>query len=177
MSGISKTVEQALTLNIGTSSSSLSMEAAFALGNRPPSTHRRYPWDLIKTDYYKGLNLVINLNPDPNKIEDYNNKALVNKILIDYIESDEKVQKAIGVYEWGKYGPKYGKLHYHIILKTNHRKMVEEELQKLFNCRRNLRQVTITSKVIKDNKHKQDYLNYMKKEQQNKVKCLFIKNM
>lgn len=69
-----KTREDPLVLNIGTCTKALSMEAAFSLGKRPPSTHRRYPWELIKEEYYKGLNLVINLNPDPAKIEDYNNK-------------------------------------------------------------------------------------------------------
>lgn len=55
--------------------------------------------------------------------------------------------------------------------------MVEDQLQEMFNCRRNLKTVTLTSKLIKDNKHKKDYLKYMTKEQQNKDKCLCIKNI
>lgn len=149
-----------------------------SLGKRPP-THivTRYPWELISDSYYKGLNLTINLNPDPNKIEEYNNKKYVNNILINYIENEKTITKAIGVYEWGKNGPKYGKLHYHIILKTQNRKGVEESLSELFNCRRNLKCRTISSKHLKDVKHREDYVNYMKKEQQNKNKTLFVKNI
>lgn len=137
----------------------------------------RYPWEMIPEEYIRGINLVINLNPDPNKIEDYNNKKLVNNMLMHYIDNEKNITKAIGVYEWGKNGPKYGKLHYHMLLKTSNRKVVEENLSELFNDRRNLKCRTINTKFIKDVKHRTDYLNYMKKEQQNKIKCLFIKNI
>lgn len=148
------------------------------LGNRPPNhIVTRYPWESVPSNWYQGLSLSLNLNPDPNKIEDYNNRKLVNNILLQYINNEAKIQKAIGVYEWGKYGAEYGKLHYHIALKTTHRKDVEEELLKLFNDRPNCAHRTLTVKPFKDVKHRTDFINYMKKENQNKIKCLFIKNL
>ena len=150
---------------------------AAPLGDRPPTTQRRYPWDLIPETYYKGLNLVITLNPDTLKIEDYNNKKYVNNILINYINNEETIQKAIGVYEWGKQGAHYGKLHYHFLIKTLDRSRIEQNLLDLFNSRRNLRDRTLYTKLIKDVDHRNTAIKYLKKEQQNKSKCLFIKNL
>lgn len=142
------------------------------LGNRPPKkvlTHQAYPADT----WYKGLNLSINLNPDPSKISDFNNLNLLNKILLPYIENETKIQKAIGVYEYGK----GCKIHYHIAIKTSSRQVIEEDLIKLFNQKVNARHRTLNSKLFKDAKHRADYIQYMKKEPHNNACCLFIKNL
>ncbi len=166
-----------LTLDFSKNGSSPG-EAAFPLGKRPPNhIVTRYPWEQIPDKWYQGLNLTLNLNPDPNKINDYNNKKLVNNILLHYINNEILIQKAIGVYEWGKNGAHYGKLHYHIAIKTTDRKTVEEKINNIFNKRTNLKCKTLTSKPFRDVKHRTDYIKYMKKEQQNKIKCLFIKNL
>lgn len=148
------------------------------LGNRPPKNIlTRYPWTDIDDKYYQGVNLSININPDPSKINDYNNKKLLNNILLHYINNEVKIQKAIGVYEYGSKGAHYGKLHYHIAIKTNYRKDIEDKLIEMFNQRSNCKHRTLQSKPFKDVKHRTDYINYMKKETQNKIKCLFIKNL
>lgn len=169
-----------LTIDFGISGSlsAGSRLGGLPLGERPP-THiaLRHPWDKVNDHYYKDLNLVVNLNPDPKKIEDYNNKKLVNKILLNFIDNEKTVTKAIGVYEWGKYGTNHGKLHYHFMVKVTNRKNFEDKLSELFNERYNLKCRTITSKVIKDVDHRNTYIKYMKKEQQNKIKCLFVKNI
>lgn len=161
-----------------------SCQASLSLGNRTPQIldktnimHIRIPWSLVPTKWFRGLNLSINLNPDPSKIPDFNNKLVVNNILINYIRDEVHIQKAIAVYEYGPKGKTYGKLHFHIAIKTNNQKAVREGLALLFNKKVNCRHRTINAKRFRDEKHRQDYINYMHKENQNKIKCLFVKNL
>jgi len=175
-------IEQKLTLNMNTTKTGQSLldRRPYALGNRPPSYLKtRYCWTDINDKYYQGINMTININPDPSKIEDYNNRKLVNNILCEYIDHETKIMKAVGVYEYGSKGKEYGKLHYHIAIKIlpKDRTDIENQLLKLFNQKSNCKHRTLQTKMIKDVKHRQDYINYMKKESQNKIKCLFVKNI
>lgn len=137
--------------------------------------HHRSPWDKIPDTHYKGMNFTFNINPDPD-IEGYENtkKFLIPKVLLllEKLMADKIINKYIIVYEWGKYGKKHGKLHFHGVIKTQKRDQFNEEVYKEFNKKTNCRHRTLTTKHFKDVGHRDTYLKYMKKETQNKIKCL-----
>lgn len=136
----------------------------------------RQPWDCISMDYIKGLNFTFTLNPDPNMDPSvYNNKKIMNDRLISLLHHNESIQKAIVVYEWGSKGASHGKLHYHGLIKTNNRDIFIEEMLKHFNLRTAASHRTIHTKHISNCTYRDQYLKYMKKEMQNKIKFLYYK--
>ena len=142
-----------------------------------PWKHDNYrsPWDTIPDDHLKGLNFTFNLNIDTN-IDNYENtkKFQIPKVLLflEKMKTDKIIFKYIIVYEWGKFGKKSGKLHFHGLIKTKQRDIFTQEIGKEFNKKTNCMHRTLTTKHIKDLEHRVTYLKYLKKESQNKIKCL-----
>ena len=153
------------------------------LGNSTPSqpwntTNVRTPWDKIPEKLLQGMNFFFTINPDPNcewYTTDCDKKVIVTKFLtlIEQLKNRHIINKSISIYEYGQYGAKHGKLHFHGFLKTTDRQTVEKEIAKIFNNRSNIVHRTINTKVIKSVQDRDQMLNYMKKEQQNKIKCLY----
>lgn len=135
----------------------------------------RMPWLMIPEKHLKGLNFSFNLNMDEH-INDYENtrKWQIPKVLLflEKLKADKIIYKYLIVYEYGKYGKKHGKIHFHGLVKTLDREEFEKQTLKVFNKRTNCTHRTLTTKHIKDPEHRATYLNYIKKEQHNKIKCL-----
>ena len=136
----------------------------------------RSPWEMIPESHFKGLNFSFNLNIDPN-VDQYENtkKWQIPKVLLHLQKqkNDGIIKKYVLVYEWGKYGQKHGKLHFHGLIQTGDKEAFIKEIVKDFNKRTNAMHRTITTKHIKDVDHRSTFLKYMQKEQQNKIKCLY----
>lgn len=136
----------------------------------------RQPWEHIPEEFYKGLNISFNLNMDSD-IDNYENtkKWQIPKVLLFFerLKRDGIIKKYIIVYEYGKYGAKHGKLHYHGLIQTRDRERFSNDIYKEFNKKSSLLHRTLTTKHIKDVEHRDTYLNYMKKEPHNKNKCLY----
>lgn len=154
--------------------------ASFALGigrQIIPWKHPNYrsPWKTIPEGHLKGLNFSFNLNMDTN-IADYENtkKWQIPRVLLflEKLKADHIINKYLIVYEWGEYGKKNGKLHYHGLIKTKYRNEFVTLMCKEYNKNTNAKHRTITTKHIKDVNHRETYLKYIKKDTQNKIKCL-----
>lgn len=134
------------------------------------------PWNLLPDKLIKGMNFFITVNPDPD-IDYYENTKsfLIPKMLnlLDKLKSERLILKSIIVYEWGKSGAKHGKLHFHGFIKTKNRQEVEKEFNAVFNKKVNLRHRTTNIKHIKSVLDRDRMIKYCKKEQQNKLKCLY----
>lgn len=139
------------------------------------SPNYRSPWKTIPEGHHKGMNFTFNLNMDTN-IDDYENtkKWQIPRVLLflEKLKADHIIYKYTIVYEWGKYGKKDGKLHYHGIVKTKQREEFVTLMCKEYNKNTNAKHRTITTKHLKDLDHRATYLKYIKKESQNKLKCL-----
>ena len=153
------------------------------LGNSTPpqpwnTANMRNPWDRIPDKLYKGMNFFFTLNPDPNcewYTHDTDKKKIVTQFLcmMQELKFQHLINKSISIYEYGKYGAKHGKLHFHGFIQTKDKQSVEKVIAKHFNNRSNVLHRTINFKVIKSVTDRDQMLNYMKKEQQNKIKCLY----
>lgn len=136
----------------------------------------RMPWDLIGLKHYKGMNFFFTINPDPS-IDFYENKKLflVPKILIllEKLKDEGLVKKSIIVYEWGKFGKKHGKLHFHGMLQTKDKQACIDKINKIFNKKTNCRHRTTRLDHIKTVVDRNRMIKYMQKEQHNKLKCLY----
>ena len=153
------------------------------LGNSTPSTpwipqNVRIPWDKLPDNLLPGMNFFITINPDPNcewYTTDCDKKVIVTKFLtvIQELKFQNIINKSLAIYEYGQYGAKHGKLHFHLFIKTKDRETFEKEIAKTFNNRSNIVHRTVNSKHIKSVQDRDQMLNYMKKEQQNKIKCLY----
>ncbi len=153
------------------------------LGNSTPSTpwmtdQVRTPWDKLPDNLLKGMNFFFTINPDPNcewYTTDCDKKVIVTRFLklIQELKFRHLINKSISIYEYGKYGAKHGKLHFHGFIQTTDRQTVETEIAKEFNNRSNIVHRTINTKHIKSVQDRDQILSYMKKEQQNKLKCLY----
>ena len=155
--------------------------ASFTLGigrqNIPWKTKEyRMPWELIPDSHYKGLNFSFNINMDSD-IDNYENtkKWQIPKILLfmERLKGEGIIKKYVIVYEYGKYGAKHGKLHYHGLIQTRDREGFVKQVGVEFNKKTNLLHRTVTTKHIKDCHHRETYLKYIKKEPHNKKKCLY----
>lgn len=137
----------------------------------------RVLWDNVPAKSYKG-NMFLTLNPDPN-CEWYtthtDKKLLVTKYLslIQYLKDTHKIKSSVSVYEYGKEGKKNGKLHFHAVLRTEEKDQVENAILKEFNQRSNAKHRTLNIKIIKKVADRENMIAYLKKEQQNKKKCLY----
>ncbi len=140
------------------------------------SVRHRMPWTQIPEKLIKGMNFFFTINPDPDIDYYENTKAfLIPKMLnlLDKLKSDRLILKSIIVYEWGKSGASHGKLHFHGFIKTKNRIEVEKEFNDVFNKKVNLRHRTTNLRHIKSVLDRDRMIKYIKKEQQNKIKCLY----
>ena len=137
--------------------------------------HYRCPWELIPEKDMKGMNFFFTLNIDPS-IDGYENtkKYQIPKVLMfmKNMQMDKIISKYVIIYEWGKQGKSYGKLHFHGFIKTIKRNEFEDQVCKEFNRQTNARHRTIQTSPNKDVATRQRRINYLKKETQNKIKCL-----
>jgi len=136
----------------------------------------RMPWELIVPKHYKGMNFFFTINPDPD-LDFYENKKkfLIPKVLIllDKLKDEGLVKKSIVIYEWGKFGKKHGKLHFHGMLQTKDKQSCIDKINKIFNKKHNCRHRTTRFNHIKTVADRNRMVKYMQKEQHNKLKCLY----
>ena len=154
--------------------------AALTLGNsaaNPPwkQDNFRSPWSSIPDSHLKGMNFFFTLNIDPS-IDNYENtkKFQIPKVLLflEKMKCDKLISRYIIIYEWGQSGKKHGKLHFHGFIKTIQKNELLEEFYKEFNCKTNARHRTINLSCNKSVRDRENRITYLKKEQQNKIKCL-----
>lgn len=137
----------------------------------------RRAWDVVPGKSLKG-NFFMTLNPDPNCdwYTTHNDKKLiVTKFLttIHNLKVSRKLISSVFVYEYGQ-GKKDGKIHFHGIIKTEDKDAITDAILKEFNQRSNAKHRTLNLKIIKKVSDRENMITYMKKEQQNKKKCLYF---
>jgi hypothetical protein len=156
----------------------------------------RLPWDNI--DYAEVYNMKyhVTINPDPQCgwITSCNDLKLHNKRLKEFLREAKKekaFKNIILVYEYGKNGKEYGKVHYHILLSTNKINKFTEMAISYFGSNNKTRwrntvvkkpitldrnvSVDATDAMKVENYRSQidSILKYLKKESQNRHKCLY----
>jgi len=155
--------------------------AALYLGNSaaivPWKTARfRSPWDSIEDSHMKGMNFFFTLNIDPS-IEWYENtkKCQIPRVLLFFekMKMQQLISRYVIIYEWGEKGRSHGKLHYHGFIKTIRKEELIEEFRKEFNKKTNALHRTIQLSVNKSVKDRENRIRYLRKESQNKIKCLY----
>jgi len=139
----------------------------------------RKPWDLIPSSHYRAMNFFVTINPDPNTdwyTTDTDKKVIIPLFLnlMQKLKNLDIIKKSISIYEYGKHGKKNGKLHFHCLISTKEKMEMLSQMYKLFNKRRNLKHCTVDCRHIKSVCDRNQMIHYLKKEQQNKLKCLFI---
>lgn len=188
---MTSSVTEILTLDFNRSNKKITEGGLLYLGNsrpteRPALERLRQPWDIANVRrswdnvHEKSLkgNLFVTVNPDPNcdwYTTNNDKKLLVTKFLtlIHKLKIDSKLISSVFVYEYGQ-GKKDGKIHFHGIIKTDCRDEVENAILKEFNKRSNAKHRTLNIKIIKKVSDRENMIAYMKKEQQNKKKCLYF---
>ena len=153
--------------------------AFWTLGDRTPKLserpYYRVPWSDIPDQRLQACNLAFTLNADCRVDFDVYDRKISNPILINLIMELKKkgiVKKITCVYEYGEKGKLHGKLHYHGIASVNDREAFEKEILKKFNKNLNVKHRTLHTKLFKAVVDRERYIKYMKKEEQNKKKCL-----
>ncbi len=165
----------------------------------PFKSNWRLPWDMVDREHLYEMNYHITISPDPEASwfppGAGSDLKLHNKKLRAFLQEckiNKFYKNIILVYEYGKRGKTYGKVHYHILLKTSRVNKFVEAALKHFGCDKKTRwKNTVVKKPIQldkslpstasdrekvENYHKQiDYImnNYMQKESQNRHKCLY----
>lgn len=157
----------------------------------------RIPWDNVDyTELYK-MKYHVSIQPDPNCgwMTSVNDLKLHNSKLRAFLLECKKYllfKNIILVYEYGKNGKEYGKVHWHILLSSNKIGKFHEEVIKHFGTNTSSRwKNTVVIKPITldralschatdeqkvNNYHEQiDHIlkKYFKKESQNRRKCLY----
>lgn len=153
----------------------------------------RMPWDMLdRTELYK-MNYHVTISPDPVHEEDFYNKKIAHKVLRLFLEEIKKkglYKNIIIVYEYGKRGKKYGKLHWHILFASNKIRKIEEISNNYFaTTKKRARNTTVVKRIridknmvdsndemkVKNYRSQIDYImsEYMQKETQNKIKMLY----
>ena len=174
----------------------------FSIGSNPTvcpfRNGWRRPWDDLDMKELYNMNYHITINPDPlNQLDnDVYSKKLMFKIFRQFLlelKNKKYYKNIISVYEYGEKGKKYGKLHFHILFKTHCCNKIKEVACKYFGSHskkrhRNtvvVKRITIDKSLNSDEytveqkvenyRSQCDYLlhKYMKKESQNRVKCLY----
>ena len=136
----------------------------------------RVPWSDIPSKRLQACNLAFTLNADCRVDFDVYDRKISNPKLINLLLELKKkdiVKKITCVYEYGEKGKLHGKLHYHGIASVNDRETFEKAILQTFNKRSDVKHRTLHTKLFKAVVDRDRYLNYMKKEEQNKKKCLF----
>lgn len=172
-----------LTLDFQRSNKKSSDTALLTLGNSSAhtpwkTTNVRVPWDKVPDKVLNGGNFFFTINPDPDVewyTKDNDKKTIVTKFLTLFhkLKNQDIIKKSVSVYEYGKYGAKHGKIHFHGFISTTDKKAFEKAVYEVFNERANSRHRTLNLKIIKTTKDRQNMQAYLKKETHNKIKCLY----
>lgn len=157
----------------------------------------RLPWEMLDDEHLYKMQYHVTINPDP-EVEWFtsgNDLKLHNSKFREFLTECKKetlYKNIIVVYEYGTRGREYGKLHWHILLSTNKINKFIEMAISLFGTKKKSRWTnTVVKKAITIDKklgihatdeekveNYRDQINYimkeyMKKESQNKKKCLY----
>lgn len=135
----------------------------------------RIPWDSIPRKRLTGCNMAFTLNGDCRVDFDVYDKKISNTKLFEILhqlKNNNILEKITLVYEYGEKGKAHGKLHYHGIVKVTDRQTFEKEILKVFNKNLKVAHRTLNTKLFKTPTDRERYIKYMKKENQNKIKCL-----
>ncbi len=157
----------------------------------------RLPWENIDMENVYNMKYHVTINPDPkcewitscNDLKTHNNRY---REFIRDCKINKLFKNIISVYEYGKNGKEYGKVHYHILLQTNKiNKFIEMAIMYFGTSNKTRWRNTVVKNEISLDKslshdatneqkvenHKQqvNYImcKYMKKESQNRLKCLY----
>ena len=157
----------------------------------------RLPWELLNCENLYNMQYHVTINPDPQCewITSCNDLKLHNKKFKEFLRDCQKIKlykNIISVYEYGKHGKEYGKVHYHLLLQTNKiNKFIEmaisyfgTNVRTRWNNTIVKKQITIDKCIsagatlqekVSNYKSQIDYImnKYMKKESQNRLKCLY----
>ena len=157
----------------------------------------RLPWDMVDYTELYNMQYHITINPDPECtwFTHGNDLKTQNKRYRDFLiecKKEKLYKNILSVYEYGKRGKEYGKVHWHILLQSSKvNKFVEMALKYFGTTKKSRWANTVVKKVITidkslsinatDEEKVQNYKNqidyimkkYMKKESQNQNKCLY----
>lgn len=160
----------------------------------------RTPWDKLPMQFPSIFNYHFTINPDPKCSWITNNDCRCRKThhkqLREFL-SDAYNQKLFSntciVYEYGKYGKKFGKLHYHCLFRTAKAKKLQQCAFRYFKHTSTKSDRSCVYKMISHSLKKDTlnlswynslkkcslleskryiYNNYFRKENHNKIKCL-----
>lgn len=157
----------------------------------------RKPWDMLPSDYPEKFNYHMTINPDPKCTWIIDNNCRDRKTHHKQLRSFLKeafylklFSDVVIIYEYGKYGKKFGKLHYHCLFKTNKSGKLTAKAFEYFKHRSTKSSSAIVTKRITHSLKKGDnhsallmkasqlssknyiYINYFRKETHNKMHCL-----
>ena len=157
----------------------------------------RKPWSLFPTDYYKQFNYSYTINPDPkckwiidNDCRDrQTHHAKLREFLINAYY--QKLFSAVVViYEYGKHGKKFGKLHFHCLFRTNKAEKLRLCALSYFAANKNNNRAVVKKRITHSLKKSNQgstllmmkqsllenkqyiYKTYFRKEQPCRLKCL-----
>lgn len=153
----------------------------------------RLPWDMLDRKNLYKMKYHVTISPDPIHESDFYNRKFAHKILRQFLEEIKKkglFKNIIIVYEYGKRGKKYGKLHWHMLFETNKIRKIEEISNSYFaTSKKRSRNTTVVKRIridknmidksdeskVENYQRQIDYImsEYMQKETQNKIKCLY----
>lgn len=157
----------------------------------------RLPWDNLDNENLYNMQYHVTINPDPKcdwitSCNDLKTHNLKYKEFLRECKKNNFYKNIISVYEYGKNGKEYGKVHYHILLQTNKiNKFIEMAISYFGTSNKNRwrntvvkKQITIDKSLSHDATNEEKVLNYrnqidyimnkyMKKESQNRHKCLY----
>ncbi len=157
----------------------------------------RLPWDILDYENINNMQYHVTINPDPqcdwitqcNDLKTHNNRY--REFLRD-CKKNNLYKNIISVYEYGKNGKEYGKVHYHILLQTNKiNKFIEMAITYFGTSNKTRWRNTVVKSPITIDKTVSQYASdiekvenfkqqinyimskYMRKESQNRKKCLY----
>lgn len=155
----------------------------------------RKPYALFPEGYHKQFNYSFTINPDPRckwiKDNDCRDRKSHHARLREFI-SDAHAKKlfsaVIVIYEYGKYGKKFGKLHYHLLFRTAKAKMLQDNAltyftdnkannhavvkKRITHSLKKLEASPIMMKTSLNQNKRYIFETYFRKEQPCKTKCL-----
>lgn len=195
-----------MMLNFGSQSKEgkLCLGVPFPLANRKVDpvdllmkNNWRKPWDMLPSDYPEKFNYHMTINPDPkctwiidNNCQD---RKTHHKRLRSFLKESfysKLFSDVIVIYEYGKYGKKFGKLHYHCLFRTNKSAKLTIKAFEYFKHSSTKSCSAVINKRITHSLKKGDnhsallmkasqlssknyiYNNYFRKESHNKIHCL-----
>ena len=156
------------------------------LGNRtqikPWKDKYRYnlDWDDVNEKRLRGFNFFMTLNPDPScdwYVHERDKKSIIPRYLemIEYLKFRYIIKSSLSIYEYGKYGKKGGRIHFHALIKSDNKKELIQNVLKNFNNRTNMKHRTVQCRHLRSVEDRNYQFNiYMRKEEHNKDKLLFM---